>query len=186
MAKANIVKNYASADAAEKVDLICKNYSTFLGTVESFTEGLKYMIENEKEYNRKASRGELGVRVQGSSKTHSNVTEELAINRVITREAIMACDFSGGVLEGVDREEEVREQAMVLRSMRRDFELFNQQLGILNPKEARVFRWYLTKEKDLYSIATEEGIEYNCAVQKVRRMKEKVKVQMIVFLESAY
>lgn len=34
MAKGNIVKNYVYANVAEKVDLICKNYSTFLGTVE--------------------------------------------------------------------------------------------------------------------------------------------------------
>lgn len=66
VAKASIIKNYAKADAAGKVDIICKNYSNFIGIVDGYTEGLCYMIENEKAYNRKQSRGDLGVRVQTS------------------------------------------------------------------------------------------------------------------------
>ena len=52
VAKASIIKNYAKADAAGKVDIICKNYSNFIGIVDGYTEGLCYMIENEKAYNR--------------------------------------------------------------------------------------------------------------------------------------
>ena len=48
VAKASIIKNYAKADAAGKVDIICKNYSNFIGIVDGYTEGLCYMIENEK------------------------------------------------------------------------------------------------------------------------------------------
>ena len=61
VAKASIIKNYAKADAAGKVDIICKNYSNFIGIVDGYTEGLCYMIENEKAFNRKQSRGDLGV-----------------------------------------------------------------------------------------------------------------------------
>ena len=50
VAKARIIKNYAKADAAGKVDIICKNYSNFIGIVDGYTEGLCYMIENEKAY----------------------------------------------------------------------------------------------------------------------------------------
>jgi len=186
MATANIVSIYASADAAGKFELICKNYSTFLGTVESFTEGLRYMIESEKEYNRSVARNELGVRVQGSSKTHSNVTEDMAINRILTREAIVECDFSGGVLNGVSQQKEVQEQARVLRNMRKDYELFNCQLKLLDVKEAQVFLWYLMKEKDLASIAENEGIEYHSMVQRIRRTKDKVKCQMLLFLKREW
>lgn len=101
VAKASIIKNYAKADAAGKVDIICKNYSNFIGIVDGYTEGLCYMIENEKAYNRKQSRGDLGVRVQTSG-MYSDITADTAINTVITKEAIIACDFSGDVLEGVE------------------------------------------------------------------------------------
>ena len=91
VAKASIIKNYAKADAAGKVDIICKNYSNFIGIVDGYTEGLCYMIENEKAYNRKQSRGDLGVRVQTSG-VHSDITADAAISNVITKDAIIAID----------------------------------------------------------------------------------------------
>lgn len=44
VAKASIIEIYARADAAGKVDIICKNYSNFIGSVDGYTEGLRYMI----------------------------------------------------------------------------------------------------------------------------------------------
>lgn len=88
VAKASIIEIYAKADAAGRVDIICKNYSNFIGIVDGYTDGLRYMIENEKAYNRKKSHGELGVRVQ-SSGIHSDITADTAISNVITRDAII-------------------------------------------------------------------------------------------------
>lgn len=48
VAKVSIIKNYEKANAAGKVDIICKNYSNFIGIVDGYTEGLRYMIESEK------------------------------------------------------------------------------------------------------------------------------------------
>ena len=170
VAKASIIKNYAKADAAEKVDIICKNYPNFIGIVDGYTEGLCYMIENEKAYNRMQNRGDLGVRVQ-SSGMHSDITANTAINNAITKEAIIACDFSGDVLEGVDRGEEFQRDAYTLRCMRADFELFNRQLAILSGNELRIFRGYLSGEKDIGDIAEEEGIQIR-KKRKPRRMAE--------------
>ena len=47
VARANFVKQYADADAAGRVDIICKNYPIFLGIGDSSTDGLIYVIENE-------------------------------------------------------------------------------------------------------------------------------------------
>ena len=68
--------------------------------------------------------------------------------------------------------------------MRADFELFNRQLAILSGNELRIFRGYLSGEKDIGDIAEEEGIQYESAAQKVRRAKVKIKIQMIGFLEG--
>lgn len=75
VAKASIIEIYAKADAAGRVDIICKNYSNFIGIVDGYTEGLRYMIENEKAYNRKKNHGDLGVRVQTSG-IHSDITAD--------------------------------------------------------------------------------------------------------------
>ena len=48
--KANIIKVYAQADSAKKVDIIIRYYPNFMGIVESYTDGLRYMIENEKAF----------------------------------------------------------------------------------------------------------------------------------------
>ena len=94
----NILNVYEKADSAKKVDIIIRYYPNFLGIVNSYTEGLFYMIENEKACNRSKNRGDLGVRVQTSGK-HSDITADTAISNVITRDAIIACDFSGDVLD---------------------------------------------------------------------------------------
>lgn len=48
----------------------------------------------------------------------------------------------------------------------------------------RIFRDYLSGEKDIAEIADEEGIQYESVAQKVRRAKVKIKVQMVGFLEG--
>lgn len=96
VAKASIIEIYAKADAAGRVDIICKNYSNFIGIVDGYTDGIRYMIESEKAYNRKKNHGDLGVRVQTSG-IHSDITADTAISNVITRDAIIACDFSGDI-----------------------------------------------------------------------------------------
>ena len=40
VAKASIIEIYARADASGRVDIICKNYSNFIGIVDGYTEGL--------------------------------------------------------------------------------------------------------------------------------------------------
>ena len=140
----NILNTYAKADSAKKVDIIIRNYPNFLGIVDGYTEGLRYMIENEKAFNRKKNSGDLGVRVQTSG-NHSDITANSAISNVITRDAIIACDFSGDVLEGVDRGEEFQRDAFLLKTMRNDYELFNRQLGILDKEEAEVFVQFIRK-----------------------------------------
>lgn len=183
MARASIIEKYANADAAKKVDIICKNYPNFIGIVEGYTEGLCYMIENEKAYNRTQAKGDPGVRVQ-SSGMHSDITANMAIGNVITKDAIRTCDFSDGVLDGVDRCEKFQMDAFTLRQMRADYELFSKQMAILNGSELRIFKEYLSGEKEIAQIADEEGIMYESAVQKLRRAKVKIKKQMVCFLEG--
>ena len=97
-----IIKIYADASPGAKVDIICKNYPNFLGILDGYTEGLLYKIENEKEYNKKADCGELGVRVQSSGRC-SDKTATQAINNVITRDA-SHCQIDRTINEFVKRE----------------------------------------------------------------------------------
>lgn len=101
----------------------------------------------------------------------------------MTREALINCDFSGDVMEGVDRAEEFIRDAYLLRDMRKDYELFNRQLSILGT-EKETFEKYLRREKTLIDIAEEQGITYESAQQKIHRIRRKVKKQVVGFMDG--
>ena len=123
------------------------------------------------------SAGDLGVRVQTGGMT-SNPTARKAINNVITREALINCDFSGNVLDGVDQAEVYIRDAYILRDMRKDYNLFNSQLGILGT-EKETFTKYLLKEKTISDIAEDQGITYESARQQMQKIKVRMKKQEI-------
>ena len=77
---------------------------------------------------------------------HQRSYSKKAIRNVMTREALINCDFSGDVMEGVDRAEEFIRDAYLLRDMRKDYELFNRQLSILGT-EKETFEKYLRRER---------------------------------------
>lgn len=181
--QASIVKIYGNADPSEKIDIICRNYPNFIGIVDSYTEGLRYMIENETQYNKKSDYGELGVRVQVKGH-YSDLTANVAINNITIRDALIRCDFSEGILEGVDGSEDIQKNAYILKEMRKDYDLFNSQLRILPKSEYHLFQTYLKGESDIAHIAETEGIQYESANQKLWRVKKKVKIQMMQFLNG--
>lgn len=182
MAEKNLIKIYVDASSAKRVDIIIKHYTDFIGIVDGYTEGLRYMIECEKESNSHKEIGDLGVRVKTSGSTN-DPTAKKAIRNVITREALINCDFSGDVMEGVDRAEEFIRDAYLLRDMRKDYELFNRQLSILG-KEQDTFEKYLRREKTLIDIAEEQGITYESAQQKIHKIRLKVKNQVVGFMDG--
>ena len=103
MAEKNLIKTYMSSSFEKRVDIIIKNYTNFMGIVDGYTEGLRYMIESEKESNSRQSIGDLGVRVQ-SGGMPSDTTAKKAIRNVLTREALINCTGrsgqSGNVYQG--------------------------------------------------------------------------------------
>ena len=100
----NMIKEYIGSSADKRVDIIMKNYTRFMGIVDGYIDGLRYMIEAEKDSNSRQNIGELGVRVQTGGMT-SDPTAKHAIRNVMTRDALINCDFSGDVLDGVDHPE---------------------------------------------------------------------------------
>jgi hypothetical protein len=180
--KKNLVKEYAKADASGRVNLIYNNFAIFLGVIDSRTNGLVYLIENEKATNRRHENGELGVRVQKS--TISDPTGNTATGNVMTRDALVACDFSNGVLEGTDRGELFKKEAFVLRDMRRDYQLFNDQLNNLSEEERQLVLSYIEKGKRLSDLAEELQLEYCSVRQRLYRSKRWLRDQMIDYMEG--
>ena len=179
---ANIIQKYIHADTGEKVDIICKYYSNFTGILDGYTEGLCYLVESENAFEHRQNNMDLGVRVQSSGRI-SDVTADTAINKTMIRQAIVSCNFSEGILNGLSCRDNVFAMAHNLRCMRCDYELFNRQLGILGTEESKIFIGFISGKKKLNEIAEEEGILYDSAVKRVGRIKKKIKLQMLEFLE---
>lgn len=78
---AMIVTKYGDSTKERRLDMICKYYPCFLEIVDSFIEDMEDDIRNEQDYNRRASLGDLGVRVQTSGL--SNRTQKEAVRNVI-------------------------------------------------------------------------------------------------------
>lgn len=59
MAEKNLIKIYVNATSAKRVDIIIRHYTDFMGIVDGYTEGLRYMIECEKESSSRQDIGDL-------------------------------------------------------------------------------------------------------------------------------
>ncbi len=170
---AEIVRKYEKANDKGRVEIICKNYSNFRGIVESCTDGLCYQIYTEHEYLRSRSIGDLGVRVQTSN--INDITQSTATTRTMIREAIVANDFSGGELEGIDRAVEYARKSFILHVMRTDYDLFKSQLKQLEDEDRELLEGFLLGKHDYFDLAEKNNIQYHSAVQKIRHIKVIVK-----------
>ena len=183
-ARANMVKIYATAIPTKRIDIILMNYSNFTNIVDGHREGLFHVISSEKAYNRMASNGDLGIRVQKSGR--SDITANTAIDNVTIRESIKACDFSGDLLEDTDQDEEeqLRYEILTLQMMQEEYDVVTAQLQALRRKESRLLFQYLLGEKEIQEIAEEEGITYESAKQKLKRVRNKLKMNVTPFMRE--
>ncbi len=182
MTEKNLIKVYTGATNEKRIDIIIKNYSDFIGIVDGYTDGLRYMIESEKESNHWQEVGDLGVRIQTGGMP-GDPTAKKAINNIITRDALINCDFSDGVLDGVDNAEIYIRDAYILKSMRKDYNLFNSQLAILGA-DREMYIKYLRRDLSISDIAEEMGVTYESAKVQLQRFRRRVKSQVLNFMKG--
>ena len=127
MIEMNLIQAYGNSSAEKRIEIIRNNYPDFSEIIDGYIEGLCYMIEYERESNGFGERDKLGMEIQiGNMK--SEFMQKKAIRNVLIREELIKCDFSGGVLDGVDRFEDYIRVAKILKEMRRDYNVFRSQL----------------------------------------------------------
>lgn len=181
MTNFKFITMYAKAASSERVNMIMKHYPEFLDLVEGYTDGLLYMIETEKDSIWQKEKEKLEVRVQ-TGKGPSDPTAILAIRHVMTKAALVSCDFSEGILDGVEHMEDLKSVAYILRKMRQDYMLFKDQLVILGSSK-ELFERYLCRETSLAELAEEQHITYESMQQKMYRLRTKVKMQVVGFMD---
>lgn len=126
----NVIQAYGSYSAEKRIDIIRNNYPNFLEIVDGYIDGLCYMIEYERESNGFGERDKLGIEIQIDN-MKNEFMQKKAIRNVLTREALLKCDFSGGALDGVENPEDYIWATKILREVRRDYNVFKSQLRSL-------------------------------------------------------
>ncbi len=179
----SIVKIYFNSDAERRFEILCQNFSVFPGIIESYTEGLVYQTQAERDYNRRKATGDLGVSIQKIGWT-SDPTAKKAVDNVMTRNAVITCEIEGKEFEQLEHKEEYKQDAYTLQLMRTDYNLFSKQLCILNQKDRELFTKYISREQCLGDIADELEIQYESAYQRVRRIRRKMKRQTVQFMAA--
>lgn len=172
--KAEIIRRYADADPPARVDLICRYYSRIDGIIESIIGNMVYIIWEEREKNKRESLGDLGVRVQSGGAAEDPTGNHAIFNIEIER-AIRNCDFSDGILKGVDHEQEIISEAYILRDMKKMHDLYHNQLRGLNETDKSLYTRYLTQEITLSEIADLHGIDYYSAAKKMQRIRQTIR-----------
>ena len=97
--------------------------------------------------------------------------------------AIIECDFSGGILDGTDDEDKHIRDACTLNRMRREYNLFNSQMGYLSSPQKKLLLEYLTREKSIEDLAEQEGIQYRSVQKKISEIKMIVKKATVNAME---
>lgn len=181
--RVNMIEEYADASIEKKVEIILDNYEGFCALVDGYEKCLSIQIRTEREYNRKGSSGDLGIRVQTSGL--SDTTARIAIENVSIQEAIKSGDYESA-LKGADNIEKHKKEIRTLINMRDDYIIVSNQIHVLQGKELRLFKVFLSGEKELQELATEEGMCYNAIWKKIRKSRNAVTAHSLSFLESKY
>lgn len=182
-ARANIVRKYASAEASARVSIICRYYGQIDGIIDGYIARMTYTIMEEKEYNFRSQKGDLGVRVQ-SGGMYSDPTGKEGVLLEELEKAIRNCDFSGDILEGIDNPEEVIRDARTLHRMKVEHSLYSRQLGYLDKRDRFLYEQYLNHEVTLEEIAEKYDIQYNSAMRRIDRIKKVVMEEMLDALSA--
>ena len=127
MTDMNLIQAYGSSSAEKRIEIIRNNYPDFLEIVDGYIEGLCYMIECERKSKSHRKKEKLAVRMKTGG-VKSSIVLKRALRNLITREALLKCDFSGDVLDGVEKPEDYIRDAKILWEMRRDYNVFKSQL----------------------------------------------------------
>ncbi len=130
MTEINLIQTYGSSSAEKRIEIIRNNYPDFLEIVDGYIEGLCYMIECERKSKSHREKEKPAARMKTGG-VKSSLAQKRALINLLTREALLKCDFSGDVLDGVEKSEDYIRDAKILREMRRDYNVFRSQLGSL-------------------------------------------------------
>lgn len=179
----NIIRTYADAKPDMKINIICRFYPQIDGIINARIAAMQYIIWEERERNKRAEYGELGVRIQ-SGRDYSDSTADEACFRADLENAIRNCSFAENLLEGIEHPDRIIEEAYILREMETIRHLYDKQIACLREDDRVLYQRYLNREMAISDIASNCHICYHSAVKKMSRIRNRVHHGVIEILQE--
>lgn len=177
----DLLEKYKKANAKERLSIMMEYYPVFPGMLLKIEKKTEYKIRAEKEYLRSHSRGELGVRVQTSTK--SDPTADEAVANVTMAEAFNTGEIDKGILKDIENADEYREIIRMVSIMRMDYELLNDIISGFDNDDAVIIKKHLVDGKPYRVIAEEEECSSESIKIKFKRIRNEIAEEIIECLE---
>jgi hypothetical protein len=177
----DLLDKYMKANAHKRLELMMEYYPVFPGMLRKIEKKTEYKIKAEKEYIKSHCRDELGVRVQTSGKSDPTANE--AVANVALEEAFKTGDVDKGMLKDVENADEYKETIRMVSIMRMDYELLVDIISGFDTDDSVIIRKHLSEGKSFRIIAEEEECSSDSIKRKYRRIRDKIKEEIIECLE---
>lgn len=167
------IDRYAGGQPAKQFDFIYENFSVIQEMIRDFREDIIQEVIDQKTYNRRSSNGDLGVRVQISMGI-SNSTQNQAINHWNIEEAIDKGILDEDFFEDTDNKHELIRKIDCYHAIHRDVDIFRSKLVSMDPRDQKILKPYLLRQKTMDDLTEDMGIDYRSAIKRVYRIKKKL------------
>ena len=167
------IDEYLDSDVEQRFDFLYKNFSVLKAIIKDYREEIITDVIEMKSYNRRSTNEELGIRVQVSLGI-SNPTMNQAINHITIAQAIDDGYLDEDFFEDTDNPDFLVKRVTIYHRLNIDYQSFSSKLETLEPKERRIIKEYLLKEKSLEELSRELGINYQSVIKRLRRIKQKL------------
>ncbi len=176
------MEGYLGCELGQRFEFLYENYSVIKLMIRDYKEDIISDVVEMKTYNRRKANGDLGVRIQVRG-VISRPTENQAIRNNMLETAI-----DGGVLdeeffEDTDDQEDLIRRVTLYRAVSTDFAVFKRKLNTMDPRDQRILKPYLLRQKSLEDLSVEMGIEYRSAIQRIYRIKKKLSSRVMPDLQ---
>ena len=181
LSEKSFVRVYAEAEDMERINIIFKHFDNFQRLIEMFEEDLRNTIKEEKQFNKRSERGDLGVRVQTSF--NGDPTGNGAV-----RELELVQDIRSGnitkALKGADEDMDHQTEIATLKMMRSDYSDIVKAIETLKPRPRAELMDALNGIRDLSTIAEDSKSDYDATKLRLNRNRNKVRKAAICLMNE--
>ncbi len=177
----DFLKLYRQTDADGRFSLMMANYSSFPAIIKNAEIKTLYRIRSEREYARSRSKGELGVRVQGSGM--ADITADEAMDIAAIKDSFVTGRLPAALLKGIEGAEDYLEEIRTIYLMHIDYELLQGIVETLEEREAKLFRQHVVDGLYYKEIGDEDGRNPESVRKRMKKLHDRLRDEIIELLE---